>query len=457
MSSDNARQFVADRPVLVLGTGRDGSAFIDWYGRPDLVTAYDEQWGPRQEEWAAEHPGVAVSHGSDLPLDDVQLALKSPGISRYGALAGRVRDAGVEITTVADLWMRDHARDTIGVTGSKGKSTTSSLIAHLMRSLGVDTGFGGNIGIPLLTLDGHAAYAVELSSYMCADLTVSPRVAVVTSLFEEHLDWHGTAERYFADKLNIAQHGAETLVVNALDDTLMPLVAELETDAAVVEVGRPGGWRVDDGWIARGEARVCRTSDLQLLGDHNAINATLALAAIEAFGVDLMRDPDATKRALMSFAPLEHRLQPVPDSAGIRFVNDSLSTSPHSAITALRAVGDERTVLLVGGQDRGVDYAPLGEYLAEHPVALVIGMPDSGARIVDAVRGSGVETVMAASLPDAVRISRERAPSGGVVLLSPAAPSYGVYRDYADRAAAFVKAIEETSGMTTENRQEASE
>lgn len=433
---------LAGQRVLVLGTGREAVAVAQYLGSAvaELVAADDtdgasaaefrEQWGP-----------VLVAPAPGEVIGRFDVVVKSPGISPQHPLVAALTAAGVPITSGTDLWMNDHAATTTAVTGSKGKSTTSSLIHHVSVEHGVDAVFGGNIGIPVLSLPDATRTVLELSSYQSQSLTVSPDIVVLTSLFPEHLDWHGSAEQYFTDKLNIAAHGPSQVLVNAEDALLVEWVTKLGIDHE--PVGGSGRWGVSDEWIVRDENRMVPLADLQLRGRHNAVNAALALAAVEASGVTI--DAASARAALAGFRPLEHRLEPILDASGLTFVNDSLSTSPFATIEALKAFEGSDIVVLVGGQDRGVDYAPLADHLLTHPIVAAVGLPPSGPRILAALENTDVPTQLASDMLDAVSRARVLAPAGGVVLLSPGAPSYGIYRDFAHRAEVFRAAIEATS------------
>lgn len=442
------RADLAGRRILIVGTGREGNAVAE-EALPVAasVIAYVDSDGPGVEAWRKRWTWqVPVLVGARPPAD-IDLVIASPGVSKNHPLLVRMRDAGIESTTGTSLWLAEHAAETIAVTGSKGKSTTSSLISHLITALQGPVELGGNIGIPLLDLEEGPRFVVELSSYQCAGLTVSPGTVVLTSLFPEHLDWHGSEAEYYADKLNIVAHGPQRVIANALDPRL---TAELEArfpDLAVERVGLADGFHLADRdggqWFALGDTALFPRSAFPLRGDHNGVNACLALAALRANGYDVVEHRDDVAQALGGFHALDHRLEEIPDASGLTFVDDSLSTSPYAAIEAMRAYSASPLTLLVGGQDRGVDYAPLAGYLAEHPIAAVIGLPGSGARIL-AELPEGQAAVVATDMADALAQARRLTPAGGVVLLSPAAPSYGHYNNYAERAADFRAAIAAT-------------
>lgn len=416
--------------VIILGTGREGAAAAEYLsGIAGSIAATSDTPvdGFSVPVLVAPDPGSVVA-GYDI-------AVKSPGMSPRHPLVAFLLDAGMPVTSGTDLWMNENAATTTGVTGSKGKSTTSSLIHHLTPG----SVLGGNIGIPLLSLAPAARTVVELSSYQCQSLTRSPDVAVVTSLFPEHLDWHGTEEQYYSDKLNIVEHSPRVSIANGEDERLVGRLATKD----VQWVGGENRYRIADrngvDWITRGTEPIVPRSHLKLLGRHNALNACIALAAVDAVA-EIGADEAAEK--LSTFLPLENRLEPIADPSGLTFINDSLSTSPYAAIEALRAFAGREITLIVGGQDRGVDYLPLAKYIAGHPVAAVIGLPPSGERILREI--GSARTELATDMQDAVERARVLTPANGTVLLSPAAPSYGIYRDFAERAADFKRAITAT-------------
>ncbi len=434
--------------VLIVGTGREGNAIADAVAPlAAAVTAFDDNDADSAAAWRARWGSrVPLLTPRDAVLDPASfdVAVVSPGVSKHHPRVTALREAGVTISSGSALWMTEHAARTTGVTGSKGKSTTAALIHHLSIACGADVALGGNIGIPLLKLPKAQRYVVELSSYQCSSLSISPDVAVLTALFPEHLDWHGSEEEYYADKLNLVAHGPRAVVANATDPRLMSRLRTAWPHLVVEPVGTRGSFHLTthEGvrWLAHGQDLLVERSALPLLGEHNAVNACLALAAVTAAGFPVTEDRGRLFAALSSFRPLEHRLEPISDPSGLTFVNDSLSTSPYATVEALKAFDGAEVTLIVGGQDRGVDYEPLAEHLSEHPVTAIIGLPPSGARILSVIHDDA-ERVLAVDMVEAVALARKLTPAGGTVLLSPAAPSYGVYRDHIDRARAFREAI----------------
>ena len=383
--------------------------------------------------------GARLAIGADVTaaLADCDVIVRSPGVSIHRPELRNLRDAGVHVTTATALWLAErNGSRVIAVTGTKGKSTTAALLAHLARASGQSVALAGNIGVPALDLLDRPSTElaiVELSSYQIADLERGPEVAVITNLFREHTDWHGSEEVYRADKLRLlALPGVRVAVVNARDERL---VRAVRADAARTLYGLPGGWDAGpDGVTLRGEL-VVTPAELPLRGEHNALNLCAALTALEAIGLDL--PPPA--QSLKDFQGLEHRLQTILERDGVTWVDDSISTTPESALAALASFTGRDIVLLAGGQDREQDYGELGVCLAELK-ATVVGLPSTGSRVVAAARRAGApdsRAFAASDLAEAVALAHQRATPGSVVLLSPAAPSYDNYRNFEARGAHF--------------------
>ncbi|KXK61224.1 UDP-N-acetylmuramoylalanine--D-glutamate ligase [Micromonospora rosaria] len=438
------------RTVAVWGAGREGRAAVTAiaaHAPADLV-AVDDSANFLSLPWegplAAAAPLVAGAEGFER-LAAADVVVRSPGVPQTHPWLVELRARGATVTQGTALWMADHADRTIGVTGSKGKSTTASLISHLLTAAGRPNVFGGNIGVPLLDLPEADRYVLELSSYQCSDLTDSPRVAVVTSLFPEHLDAHGGEREYYRDKLNLIAHGPRTVVVNGTD----PRLAVELGDRAAIRAGLPGSATVATGadgtpWFHLGDRPLFPRAVLPLVGRHNEGNLCVALAVLDALGVDVVAERDTLAVAVAGFQGLAHRLTEIVDPAGLTFVDDTLATSPYAAMHAIDAYEGRPLTVIVGGTDRGLDYTPLREHLAERELT-VIGVPDSGRRIVEALAGlPTVRTEVVDDLVDAVRLARRVTPADGVVLLSPAAPSYGRFRNFEHRSEVFAQAVADT-------------
>jgi UDP-N-acetylmuramoylalanine--D-glutamate ligase len=442
------------KSVAVWGTGREGRAAVTAIAghEPSRLIAVDDSANFLSIPWEgalAEMAPLAGGEHAQGALLCADVVVRSPGIPQTHPWMAELRARKVPVTSGTALWMADHKDRTVGVTGSKGKSTTAALISHLLAAVDRQNVFGGNIGVPLLDLPPADLYVLELSSYQCSDLTDSPRVAVVTALFPEHLDAHGGEREYYRDKLNILGYGPELIVVNGGDERLM---AELSNARDVqgwgpVAVGTEDSrFRIEaDNWVYASDTRLFRRDELRLRGKHNGRNLCVALAVLDGMGVDVVDQRAVLETAVASFEGLPHRLAEIDDPSGLTFVDDTLSTSPYSAMFAIDAYEGRPLTVLVGGTDRGLDYAPLRHHLQDREIT-VIGLPDSGERIVAALAGlPGVRTENAEDLPAAVSLARKITPAGGVVLLSPAAPSYGRFRNFEHRSEVFAQAVRETA------------
>jgi UDP-N-acetylmuramoylalanine--D-glutamate ligase len=440
---------LTDRRVAVWGTGREAIAAAEAIHphRPSRLIAVQDKSTFLATDWSghlAEIAPLFTAEDAHRELQSIDVIVRSPIIGQVHPWIVEHRARGGVVTGGTSLWMADHASRTVGVTGSKGKSTTTTLIHRLLASAGRPSTLGGNIGVAALALPESERYVLELSVYQCADLDDSPRVVALTSLFPEHLDWSGSEAGYYKDKLNIAMHGAAAVVYNAQDSRLL---AELPSGLPLIAANSPESFHVTDGWVCLADERLFPRSAFKPLGRHNEANLCVAMAAVQASGVDVLALSEALSEAVASYEPLDQRLTPLSDPSGLTFVDDSLSTIPQSAIYAIEAYADRPLTVILGGENRGVDYGPLRAFFAEKKVeATLIGIPDSGKLILDTLQGlPGVRTILAEDLPDAVRLSRENTPADGVVLLSPAAPSYGRFDNWQHRSRVFREAISATA------------
>ena len=465
---------LADKRVAVWGAGREGRAAIAALRArlPDL--AFDVLCTEVEADDLVESRARCITVAPTVELlSRYDVVVKSPGISPYRTPVPEAAAAGVRFVSGSALWFAEHgSARTIGITGTKGKSTTSALVAHLLRALGRRVALCGNIGLPLLELldveDEPDRWVIELSSFQARDLEAAPEVAVVLNVYPEHLDWHVTYERYERDKLAILGDGAHATRVavlgpdvvlpspsgrgaggegsarseasqrpRTLTPTPLPVGEGTVCDATqVVRFGRDDGWHVGEDGLLRGEALRVPWSALPLPGRHNALNACAALTVLEAIG----EDADAALPALATFEALPHRLQPLGVRDGIEYVDDSIATNPHATLAALAFFQHRKVTVLVGGHDRGVPWEVFRTGMESAPVHAVVTMGANGERIAQALAGIAAPRVLRAGpLDEAFAIARELTPRGGVVLLSPGAPSFGEFRDYVARGRRFAE------------------
>lgn len=413
--------------VGIFGLGTEGRAALERLGtEPAALILVDDA-----EVSVEGHTTLRTAPDGLDALRSCEVVIKSPGISRRRPEIRELETAGIPVVGGLGLSLNEFDRaKVICVTGTKGKSTTSSLIGHLGRGFGLEVVVAGNIGTPPFTkglTDAVDLLVIETSSFQVTDLDVAPCVVVLTALGEDHVDWHGDAASYVADKLSITTlPGEHRTVVQGRSDALLAHRELLGGDVIVSE-DLAGSW----------------ADPLGLVGDHNLANAELARVALQVFGVSGADDPDALRRAAEGYEPLLGRLTLVAEHNGIRYIDDSLATNPLPTIAALGSFSDVPVALLLGGYDRGVAYDDLlGVLRSRRAPTLVIGLPESGHRLIRELDETDVLSCTAApDIDAAVRIADEWAASGSVVLLSPAAPSFSQFANWKERSAAFRTAV----------------
>ena len=399
-----------DKRILILGFGREGKSSL----------AFLQKYLPEAQVAVADkNPMEGVTHSGENYLQSVynyDLVIKTPGISLKDFDA-----KGVEITSQTDLFLSQFHNQTIGISGTKGKSTTTSLIYHLLKSSGHDAILTGNIGIPCFDImeqiheDSIVVY--ELSAHQLEYVHNSPRVGVLLNVFEEHLDHFGTFERYKQAKFNLLRYmGADDYAV--VHDSLV-------MDTLVLGVNNVTFSRMDFD---------IDEDALPILGPHNLLNAKAALCACAAYGMEVSE----LIPHLYTFKPLEHRLEPVGAFGGVTFVNDSISTIPQAAIAACQTLG-RVDFLLLGGFDRDIDYMPLVDFMKEQPVPYLLFTGKAGERMMSMMNNRGVasQLVVYHTMEEAFDYLKTHAKSGDVCLLSPAASSYDQYKNFEERGRKF--------------------
>lgn len=422
--------------ILILGFGREGKSTLTFVKKhlPEAVVAVAD----KNEMEGVKHFGASYLEA----MYDYDIVIKTPGIS--------LKDfdtKGVEITSQTDLFFNQFRKQTIGISGTKGKSTTTSLIYHLLKSSGHDAILTGNIGIPCFDvmedIKPESIVVYELSAHQLEYVHQSPHVGVLLNIFEEHLDHFGTFERYKSAKLNLLRF------MDKDDFAIIHDSLSLDARRVIASEAKPS--RVFSQFDI---SNLVDSTALPLKGDHNLLNIKAALLACDAYGVDYHE----LIPYLYTFKPLEHRLEPVGAFGGVSFVNDSISTIPQATIQACKALG-RVDFLLLGGFDRGIDYQPLADFLRENPVPHLLFTGKAGERMMRLMagfgEGAGIEIPDEIASPlqsmvlthystmeEAFAYIAAHAEKGDVVLLSPAASSYDQYKNFEERGRKF-KALAE--------------
>lgn len=374
------------------------------------------------------------------------LAIKSPGV--HPSLVT------IPYTTATNIFFANYKGKSIGVTGTKGKSTTSTLIYEILKKAKKDVYLGGNIGEPAINfldkLNDASWTVLELSSFQLQDIKTGPNIAVVLMITSEHLDYHKDTMQYVQAKRNILKF--QTRNDSAIFNRDYPASNESDmyTEGKVFYVSREretdNACFAFDGKIKvriRGQdAKIAKTSDIKLLGKHNIENVCAAVMAAKLVDIPTK----VVTSVLNTFPGLPDRLEYVGEKLGISFYNDSLSTVPEATIEALETFSDKVGTLIAGGHERGIDYAELGKYLAKSSVKTLILFPPSGERLWNAVVLAGgdkqIKKYDAYSMHEAMVYASEETSQGKICLLSPASASFGIFKNYKDRADQFKKEIE---------------
>ena len=444
-----------ERSYAILGFGVTGqSAARHLLARDCSVVVCDTR--PAPEKISDEFSDLPIrwncTSWPDLAVTD---ALLSPGISMRSCLVQGARDAGVNLLSDIDLFF-EHARaPVIGITGTNGKSTVTSLVGHMLNYASINCGVGGNLGDAALDIldDASAAYVLELSSFQLersGDLPL--RAATILNVSADHIDMHGDMSGYIAAKQRIYAT-ADLVVFNREDSVSRPLGA-IKDGARQVSFGLndPGSgpdWGLvkRDGrrWLARGSTPVLPADELPLLGAHNQANALAACALVAD-----MLDTTQIAEGLRSFQGLEHRYQLVCRAGGVNFVNDSKATNlgaTQAALAGLPAL--DQVLLIAGGDAKGVDLSPLGDLLPGR-VRKVFCIGVHGDHVGEVAQRVGVEFHRCADLSEAVVEAAGVSAPGDTVLLSPACSSLDMFNNFAERGRQFVKAVQRIAPVMQE-------
>lgn len=411
-----------NKNIVIWGTGREALSaanLLQKYLPEQNFTFVDED-----RDAVAPNIGKLVTDNIDNTLNDADVIIKSPGISLYHSKILAAQKHGAKITSLLNLWFSlPRNFKTICVTGTKGKSTTASLIAHALKKLGKDVELAGNIGTAIGTQsnDNIDYMVIEMSSYQTADFNGSCDIAVITSLYPEHLDWHGSLAQYYHDKTRLLLC-ARTRIVH---EQTTPILKDHNV-------------HVNDTWVVHDDDyKLDALTNEYLLRLHNRSNVCNMLRVIETLGLSV----EGALCGIEDFIGLPHRQQELGVKNDVLYVNDSISTTPQTTLFALKNYADKELTLIVGGQDRGLDYTSLIDYIIDH-VSAVICMGTTGNAIYDQLVTAGFPTAQKAkTMRDAITVAQKITRPNGVVLLSPAAPSYDMYKSFIERGELFAKEV----------------
>ena len=442
------------KKIAVLGFGVEGRSTYCYLEKHGIKAAILDQ--ESEEDFQAKNPGLSKNIELVLgnkyleSLSRYDIIFKSPGISTHTPELIAARKAGSIIASQTELFFRLCPSKIIGVTGTKGKGTTSTLIYEILKSSGKDVYLGGNIGVPpiefLDELKTESLVILELSSFQLQDLEISPNIAVILNITSDHLDHHKTVDEYREAKSNLVRFQGDTdyAVINA--DYAVPMALAAKTNAQKRYFSRQKavqGCYHHDGQIFMetdaGVVNIADKNELRLRGEHNLENIAAAIEASYLAGADI----GSIRRTVKSFKGLEHRLELVRDLDGVKYYNDSFSTVPETAIAAIRSF-DEPKIIILGGSDKGSDYRDLAEVIIGSNIKAVILIGDTAGKILSDIgkRYSGTIITGLGTMEEIVERAKENAGKGDVVLLSPACASFGLFQNYKERGNQFKKAVQ---------------
>ena len=450
-----------NKSILILGLGREGSTtfhFLRTLFPTKQIGLADQaplaQLNPSIQETIHADTQVRLHLGSDYlaSLSEYEVIIKSPGIPSTLHPIQRAADAGTLITSQTALFFANCPTRILGVTGTKGKSTTASLIHAILLTGGCDVHLVGNIGQPPLALlplaRTETIFVCELSSYQLDGLRQSPYIAVLLNVVPEHLDYHGSFENYVAAKQNITHYQSvhDHLVYNATGAIPRRIAAETQAQRfpfSLEEQPSPGCFVANENVVySAQEGRyepVISVKEVPLIGAFNLQNILAAVAASKLLGVSTAAIAETIRR----FRPLEHRLELVGTYQEISFYNAAIATVPQATMAHLDALGPAVQTVLLGGYDRHLDFSELGERLATSQVKTLILFPTTGQRIWQAVcrhrrtPSALPQAFFVQDMEEAVRLAYLHTETGKICLHSPASPSFGLFRDYQERGNLF--------------------
>ncbi len=445
------------KTVSLLGFGREGKSSYRTlrYFLPDLKIIISDSSHQCIDEFANEFgtdPNVRFCCGEDYlnPLYQSDIIIKSPGVSLKLLTDSEILS---KITSQTEIFLELFRDQVIGVTGTKGKSTTVSLLYQILRNADRDVLLGGNIGKPPLDfldkISPDSLLVFEMSSHQLENIKVSPKVAVLLNIFQEHLDHYKSYRYYQLAKYNIArwQKPGDIFIWNGESEILRELLSEFLTESEQMVIhckpGDKAGARCNDDnlYIDDGSGEICFENFCKrrkLPGKHNLTNILAAGLAAYIKGVD----PEIIRKTTETFDGLPHRLEFIGERNGVRYYNDSISTIPESTIEALKTFPDTHTLLL-GGFDRGVDYSALVSYLKNHPVNRILFIGKAGLRIAKELFHSDElsEAMIFQDFESTVKAAIGITPAGAICLLSPAAASYDMFKNFEHRGEKFRQMI----------------
>jgi UDP-N-acetylmuramoylalanine--D-glutamate ligase len=456
-----------EKSILILGFGAEGQSSLRFLRTvfPETSIGVADQLAPEKlgapaQALLSRDKRLRLHLGADYlaSLGAYDVIVKSPGIPVIRPEYQHAVRSGKLIISQTALFFANFSGMIVGVTGTKGKSTTASLIHAILKRNLRDAHLIGNIGAPALDflplLGPRSVVVYELSSHQLEGLRQSPHIAVLLNIVPEHLDYYQSFEQYVEAKVNITRfQTTEDFLIYDADHEIPSRIAASSCShriACSIELPHQEGCFLREPWLVfraewHEEEAVVAMDEVPLLGRFNLINVAAAVAVAKLLGVQTKDVAEAVR----GFQPLEHRLEQVGTFDGVTYYNDSIATVPEATIAALDALTGEIETVLLGGTDRGLEFSGLATKLLRERVKTLILFPTTGARIWEAVceqepgASSRLRHFFVNSMEEAVQLARQHTSPGGTCLLSPASPSFGLFRDYRDRGERFKHLVQQ--------------
>jgi UDP-N-acetylmuramoylalanine--D-glutamate ligase len=392
--------------------------------------------------------GVASQLGPDYlgNLDRFDMLVRTPILHPTHIIAANPDSPNIldKVTTVTNEFMRAcPSRNIIGVTGTKGKGTTSTLITRMLEAAGKRVHLGGNIGVPPLEMlksdiQPDDWVVLELANFQLIDIKYSPHIAVCLMVVPEHLDWHADMEEYLNAKQQLFRwQTADDITIYNPDSAASQRITSVSHGTKIPYLREPGAF-VNGNTVMINDRIICATSGLKLLGKHNWQNVCAAVTAVW----QITQDIEAIRSVLTSFSGLEHRIEFVREVDGVSYYDDSFGTTPETAQVAIEAFPEPKVVIL-GGSDKGVQYDDLAQTVVNNNVRAVVTIGEMGPVIADALRKKGYTQIKegGSTMQDIVGAARAQAHTGDIVLLSTACASFDLFANYKDRGEQFKEVV----------------
>ena len=452
-------KYINQKKVAIIGTGISNLPLIDYfYKKNSIVTIFDKKEENKIEKDVIEKNKrykMETSFGEKYlsKLKNFDLILRSPGCLPKTPELIEEEKRGAVITTEIELFIKMCPCKVIGITGSDGKTTTTTLIAEVLEKAGYKVILGGNIGIPPFTkldeVKENDIAVLELSSFQLMDMDVSPDISIITNITPNHLDAHKTFEEYIDAKKNIFKHQNENGILILNYDNEITKSCIKEANGKVIYFSSKeklkDGYIVDEGAIKKCEdgirKHLLKTEDITIKGIHNYENICAVLAAVK----DLV-DEDLACKVIKEFSGVSHRIEFVRELDGVKWYNDSASTTPSRTLSGLNSFPKERIVLIAGGADKNLDYTPIAKPILDK-VEILILMGETSEKIFNKVKEEGerenkkIKTYMARNLEEAIKLAKENSISGQVVLFSPASTSFDMFKNMYERGNIFKELV----------------